>query len=126
MGVGVAMQAVRAGPTISAMSRCPVKRVARLLVHGHDVLDQHACDCGDRVLAFALNPADHEALAIVELWGIPVLGWDVVDQGRLKLVCESDSVLIPPYDTVEDIEDSLRRQPAPVRPPNAPGVRLSD
>ena len=108
------------------MSRCPVKRVAKLLVHGHGVLDHHGRDCGDRVLAFALNPSDHEALAIVEASGIPVLGWDAVDEGRLKLVCESNSVLIPQYDTVEDIEDSLRRQPVPVRLPKAPGVRLAD
>ena len=103
-----------------------MNRVAKLLVHGHEVLDQHARDCGDRVLAFALNPVDHDALAIVELWGIPVLGWEVVDQGRIRLVCEADSVLIPPFDTVGDIEDSLRRQPAPVRSTNALGVRLSD
>lgn len=64
------------------------------------------------MLAVALNPVDHEALSIVELWGIPVLAWDAVDQGRLRLVCESDSVLIPPFDTVQDIEDSVRRQAA--------------
>lgn len=108
------------------MSRSPVNRVAKLLMQGHQVLEKHARECPDRVLAFALHPADHEALAVVELWGIPVLGWDQVDKGRLRLLCEADGVLIPPFETVADIEESVRRQPTTRRSSDAVNAGVED
>jgi hypothetical protein len=65
----------------------------------------HARDRGDRALAFALSHEDHDAMAIVELWGLPVLGWEAVAPGTLKLLCAAEGVLIPPFDTVEDLVD---------------------
>jgi hypothetical protein len=76
-----------------------------MLTRSREVLDVHAADCGDRVLAFVLHPADHEAISIVELWGIPVLGGAATSQGRLRLLCESTAVLIPPFETVKDVVD---------------------
>jgi hypothetical protein len=94
------------------MGKCPIDRVAKMVTYGREVLDDHASTCGDRVLAFALSMEDHEALAIVELWGIPVLGSEALGVGRLRLICESDSVLIPPFDTVADVEEAWDRYPA--------------
>ena len=77
-----------------------------MLTRSREVLDVHAAGCGDRVLALVLHPADHEAMSIVELWGIPVLGWAAIPEGRLELLCESTgAVLIPPFDTVDDVVD---------------------
>jgi hypothetical protein len=77
-----------------------------MLTSCREVLDLHAGDCGGRVLALLLHPEDQDALAIVELWGIPVLGGDDVEKGRMALLCESAGVvLIPPFDSVEDLLD---------------------
>jgi hypothetical protein len=77
-----------------------------MLTRSREVLDIHAEECGDRVLAFVLHSGDHEAMSIVELWGIPVLGWAAISQGKLELLCESTgAVLIPPFETVDDVVD---------------------
>lgn len=91
--------------TIPAMDSCPIERVTRVVGRGREVLDVHREQCGDRVLAFVLNPEDHDALAIAELWGIPVLQGEQVEAGKLHLLCESVSVLIPPFETVDDLVD---------------------
>jgi len=72
---------------------------------GRDALDTHARDCGDRVLGVALHPEDHAELLIVELWGLPVLAWQEVTKGKLRLLCEAHEVLIPPVDTCEELLD---------------------
>jgi hypothetical protein len=77
-----------------------------MLTRCREVLDVHAGDCGGRVVAFLLHPEDQDGLAVVELWGIPVLGGDGVDKGRMGLLCEATGVvLIPPFDSVGDLLD---------------------
>jgi hypothetical protein len=76
-----------------------------MISRSREVLDIHTRDCGDRVLAFVLHPADHEAMAIAELWGIPVLRGEDTSIGKVDLLCESNSVLIPPFETVDDLVD---------------------
>ena len=94
------------------MPSCPIARVTRLLSCTREVLDRHAETCGDRVLAFVMHPDDHEALAIVELWGIPVLGGPAVSPGQMTLLCESSgAVLIPPFETVDDLVDRWTYHP---------------
>lgn len=89
-----------------SMTSCPIARVTRMLVLSREALDVHADGCGDRVLAFVLNLADHTAMSIVELWGLPVLGWGAISQGTVRLLCESTgAVLIPPFETVDDLVD---------------------
>ena len=82
---------------------CPTERVVRIVVQVRCSLDEHAATCGDRVVAVALNPSDHETLRLAELWGLPVLGWAEVAQGRYTLVCERNGVLVPRVDTFEEL-----------------------
>jgi hypothetical protein len=87
------------------MGSCPIKRVTRMVTWGREVLDRHAEECGDRVLAFVLHPTDHEAMAIIELWGLPVLSSNAIVKGKVRLLCEANAVLIPPYENVGDLID---------------------
>jgi hypothetical protein len=87
------------------MSSCPIARVARVLEGVRDALDAHARDCGDRVLGVAVHPEDHGELLVAELWGLPVLAWEDVAQGRFRLLCEAQCVLIPQVDTCEELLD---------------------
>jgi hypothetical protein len=97
------------------MSSCPIGRVARSISLLREILDAHASQCGDRVLAFVLHLEHHETLSLVEMWGIPVLGSEAVEMGRVKLVCESNAVLIPPVDTFEDLLDRWTHHDPPCR-----------
>ena len=84
---------------------CPSRRVVKVLLGVRVDLEQHAADCGDRVLAIALNPKDHDDLSIAEIWGLPVLAWNEVQEGRYRLPCERNGVLIPHVDTVQELLD---------------------
>lgn len=68
-------------------------------------VNKHAADCGDRVVAIAFSPSDHRELCIAEIWGLPVLAWGEVMQGRYRLLCEATGVLIPNVDTVDELLD---------------------
>jgi hypothetical protein len=85
------------------VQQCPIERVTRILGGVHAALEDHNRDCGDRIVGIALHPDDHERLSIVELWGLPVLAWDLVEPGRLRLLCDATGTLIPPVDTYEDL-----------------------
>lgn len=87
------------------MSECPIQRVVRIMQGVRRDLNQHTVRCGDRVQAVALNPRDHQALRIVELWGLPVLAWEEVPEGRFHVLCERDGVLIPQVETAQDVLD---------------------
>lgn len=54
-------------------------------------------------MAIALSEADFESLEIAEIWGLPVLAWSEVEPGRVKLLCQRESRLVPPHETVEDL-----------------------
>ncbi len=64
-------------------------------------------------MAIALCEADFENLELVEIWGLPVLAWEEVSAGRVKLLCQRESRLVPPHDTLEDLIESweYRLQP---------------
>lgn len=68
-----------------------------------EAFDAHARDCGDRVVGVALHPDDHDTLSIAELWGLPVLAYDDVPAGTLRLLCEAEGVLIPQVYTFEEV-----------------------
>jgi len=87
------------------MSSCPIARITRILTQSRSDLEDHAAGCGDRVLGVGIHPADFDELAIVELWGLPVLAWAKVPQGTMRLLCESWIVLIPEIETYEDVLD---------------------
>lgn len=73
----------------------------------------HDSSCGDQVVGVALSPKDHEELRIAELWGARVFGDPKVEQGRVEVLCESNCVLIPPFDTVEEIREEWKFRPRP-------------
>jgi hypothetical protein len=81
----------------------PVERITRILGACDAALAVHAHDCGDRVLAIALNPHDHDLLCIAEIWGLPVLAWGAVERDRMRLLCEAEGTLIPRIDTYEEL-----------------------
>jgi hypothetical protein len=87
------------------MSSCPTPRAVKILDGLHADFDSHASTCGDRIVAIALSPLDHEELCIAEIWGLPVLAWSEVEQGNYRLVCEANGVLIPQVDTVDELLD---------------------
>jgi hypothetical protein len=87
------------------MTSCPSRRAVKILEGVRADIERHGVDCGDRVLAVALSPSDHEELCIAEVWGLPVLAWGEVDQGRYRLLCEANGVLIPNVDTVDELLD---------------------
>jgi hypothetical protein len=89
---------------------CPIARITRVIAGFADAFDVHARECGDRVVGVALNATDHDELALVELWGLPVLATAEVEQGNSKLLCEAEGVLIPPIETGQDLVDHWRYQ----------------
>jgi hypothetical protein len=90
------------------MPSCSIARVGRVLDGIRGVLDDHARDCGDRVVGVSLHPADHAELSIAEVWGLPVLAWEDVPQGKIRLLCDAQVVLIPRIDTCQDLLDRWR------------------
>jgi hypothetical protein len=94
-----------------------VARIGRLIVRAREILEAHQEECGDYVLGFAVHPEYLDALGVVELWGLRVFAWDELEAGRIKVLCESDGVLIPEMQTAQELLDSwafdLRRPPAP-------------
>ncbi|MFI4984666.1 MAG: hypothetical protein ACHQAV_01605 [Solirubrobacterales bacterium] len=97
------------------MPRARLLRIIRILDGLTESFANHAETCGDWVTAIAFSEADFESLKIAEIWGLPVLAWDEVDPGRVKLLCQRESRLVPPHDTVEDLIESweYRLQPPP-------------
>jgi hypothetical protein len=91
---------------------CPIPRVARVLLGLEQAFESHAEGCGDRVVAIALHPSDHESLWIVEIWGLPVLAWDDVAPGQLKLLCDAAGVLVPEVHSVDDLLEQWAYFPA--------------
>jgi hypothetical protein len=87
------------------MSSCSVARVALAVDSARAALEEHARDCGDRVVGVALDPRTHAELSIIELWGLPVLAWEEVTRGKLRLLCDAQGVLIPQVDTCEELLD---------------------
>jgi hypothetical protein len=87
------------------MVGCSIARVTRVVEGVRQALSAHARDCGDRVLGIALHPNDHEELCIAELWGLPVLGWDDMPEGKVRVLCERAGVLIPDVETFEELLD---------------------
>ena len=87
------------------MSSCPIARITRILDGATEAFDAHERECGDRVVGVALHPDDHAELSIAELWGLPVLAWDVIPKGTFRLLCEALGVLIPQLDTFEELLD---------------------
>jgi hypothetical protein len=85
------------------MPSCPIARITRVLEGVRAALGAHERECGDRILAVALNPDDHHELVIAELWGLPVLAWDHVPEGAFRLLCEGFCVLVPQVDTYEEL-----------------------
>ena len=92
-------------------SVCPIPRVTRVLLGLEQAFESHAQRCGDRVVAIALHPSDHESLWIVEIWGVPVLAWDEVNRGQLRLLCDAEGVLIQEVHTVDDLLDQWTYHP---------------
>jgi hypothetical protein len=82
-----------------------LERIVRVLLGLQATFDDHAATCGDRVLAIALSDVDWDELGVAEIWGLPVLAWDDIEPGRVKLLCEAEGRLIPPIDTVEDLRE---------------------
>lgn len=66
-------------------------------------------------MAIAISEQDFDSLELVEIWGLPVLAWTDLDSGRVKLLCQRESRLLPPHDTVEDLIEAweYRLQPPP-------------
>jgi hypothetical protein len=97
------------------MSSCPSPRAVKILMGLRADFAKHEVECGDRVTAIALSPGDHEALCIAEVWGLPVLAWSKQQEGRYRLLCESNGLLIPNVDTVDELLDrwayDLQRPP---------------
>ena len=61
---------------------------------------------------------------MAELWGLPVLAWTEVEDGRYRLLCEAVGVLIPQLDTAEDLLDywACRLEPPAVADDGQPQV----
>jgi hypothetical protein len=97
------------------MSRSQLLRTIRVLDGLTTSLARHAETCGDWIMAIALGETDFEELELVEVWGLPVLAWEEVGAGRVKLLCQRESRLVPPHETVEDLIEAweCRLQPPP-------------
>lgn len=97
------------------MTSCPSPRAVKILMGLHVDMAKHDAECGDRVNAIALSPGDHQALCIAEIWGLPVLAWSDLSDGRYRLLCEATGLLIPQVDTVDELLDrwayNLQRSP---------------
>lgn len=103
----------------NVMTSCPSPRVVKILLGLPADLAKHDADCGDRVLAIALSPGDHKELCMAEIWGLPVLSWSEMEDGRYRLLCEATGVLIPKVDTVDELLD---RWAYDLQRPLAPGT----
>jgi hypothetical protein len=77
--------------------------VARFVTVLRHAFDEHARDCGDRVVAVALHPDDHDAMAVAEVWGLPVMAFEDVAAGSFTLLCDATGVVIPQVETVDDL-----------------------
>ena len=77
-------------------------------------LDRHDATCGDQVVGVALSLGDQETLCIAEVWGLPVLGSDDIQDGQLEVLCSVNCVLVPPYDTVQDVTDRWKFDAKPL------------
>lgn len=97
------------------MGPCPIARVTRVLQGIREALHHHASNCGDHVVGIALHPSDHDDLSIAELWGLPVLAWDEVPAGDLRLLCDASGVLIPELHTFEELLEHWTYRSAPSR-----------
>ncbi len=82
-----------------------LQRIVRVLLGLQASFDNHTATCGDRVLAIALSGIDWDELGVAEIWGLPVLAWEDIEPGRVKLLCEKEGHLIPQIDTVDDLTD---------------------
>jgi len=98
------------------MSSYPTARAVRVVEGVKAALDDHASKCGDRVQAIALNETDLDELRLVEISGIRIWAWEDVEPGRFKLLCEDRGILVPEFDTFEQLQDhwTFGPQPAPV------------
>ncbi len=99
-----------------------LQRITRVLTKIRTDLDDHACACGDRVLGIALHPDDHAELGLVEMFGLPVLAWDEVERGVLKMLCEAEGRLIPRVETAEEL---LEHCTYSLRPPDSQDSSLA-
>ena len=99
--------------TLRSMARARLMRTIRVLDGLTTSFALHAETCGDWVTAIALSETDFETLEIAEIWGLPVLAWSEVGPGRVKLLCQRESRLVPPHETVEDLIEAwdFRLQP---------------
>ena len=72
--------------------------------------------------AVAVSNVDFDELMIVDIWGLPVLAWDKVEPGKVRLLCEAVGTVVAPHDTVDDLEDiwHYRLQPPTGDPQPAP------
>jgi hypothetical protein len=103
------------GSYATLISQAQLLRTIRILEGLAANFAHHAESCGDWVMAIALSEADFEKLEIAEIWGLPVLAWSEVELGRVKLLCQRESRLVPPHETVEDLIEAweYRLQPPP-------------
>jgi hypothetical protein len=97
-----------------------LQRVVRVLEGLGATFESHVETCGDRVLAIVLSEDDWTALSIVEIWGLPVLRSGDIEPGRVKLLCESKDRLIPPHETVEDLQEIWANGVRPTDQASAP------
>jgi hypothetical protein len=105
------------------MAGCPIGRVTRVVEGVRQALSSHARDCGDRVLGIALHTDDHRELCIAELWGLPVLAWDDMPEGTVRVLCESAGVLIPDVETFKELLDRWTYQLGlPLSPDDRPAA----
>lgn len=99
------------------MGDCPTPRITRIIPGIREAIEIHARDCGDRIAAIALNPVDHAALSIAEIWGLPVLAWGEVEPEAFKVLCEASGTLIPDVDNPEELMDRWKYH---LRPGDSP------
>lgn len=106
------------------MTFSPRVRATKIIEGVRKDLVAHADTCGDRVLGLALSPADHAQLQLAELWGLPVLAWTEVEDGRYRLLCEAVGTLIPQLDTADELLDywACHLQPPPQEDDSQPQV----
>lgn len=79
------------------------ERLVRVVEGIGAALHEHKDQCDDAVRGVALSPQDHARLNLAEVWGIPVLEWEDVAEGQLRLLCDRQGVLIPRVETVNEL-----------------------
>lgn len=102
---------MRALPSVGLMARSLSARLERLakIVEGlRENLAQHDRDCDDWVSLIALHPDDLDDLKVVEMWGIPVVGWDDVPLGNVRILCEGKGFAVPEYSTFEELQETWK------------------